>query len=175
MENAYFEWMFNIVSDEDLPKDISYRKLLMHLHNTEFIPTHPKDENRAIDGIDLRYRFAYEHAGIEDAETYIKGPCSVLEMMVSLAIYCEESIMDDPTKGDRTRQWFWGMVNSLGLGAMTDSRFDRLRFNEIMDRFMYRKYSPNGKGGLFTIRNCDKDLTEVEIYYQLCWYLSSFV
>ena len=173
--NAYFEWMFDIVCGEQRPKEISHRKLLMHLHDTEFVPSHPRDENRAIDGIDLRYRFAYEHAGIEDAESYLTGPCSVLEMMVALTIYIEESIMDDPTKGNRTRQWFWGMINSLGLSSMTDDRFDKARFEESMDTFMNRRYAPNGKGGLFTVKNCDKDLRTVEIWYQLCWYLNTFV
>lgn len=83
--------------------------------------------------------------------------------------------MDDPSKGNRTRQWFWGMINSLGLNAMTDVRFDKRRFEEVMDTFMSRSYEPNGKGGLFTIRNTDKDLRTVEIWYQACWYLNGFV
>ena len=33
--------------------------------------------------------------------------CSVLEMMIALAIRCEEHIMDDPDVGNRTGQWFW--------------------------------------------------------------------
>ena len=173
--NAYFEWMFNIVTDDDRPKEISYRKLLMNLHNTDFIPSHPRDENRLSDGIDLRYRFAYEHAGIENAEAYICGPCSMLEMMMALAIYIEESVMDDPTKGDRTRQWFWGMIHSLGLSSMTDTYFDKCRFRDSMDTFMQRKYAPNGRGGLFTIKNTDKDLRTVEIWHQACWYLNGFV
>ena len=38
---------------------------------------------------------------------------------------------------------------------------------------MNREYEPNGKGGLFTIRGCEEDLTEVEIWYQLNWYLNT--
>lgn len=43
-------------------------------------------------------------------------PCSVLEMIIALAIRLEEHIMDDPDIGNRTGQWFWDMIVSLGLG-----------------------------------------------------------
>lgn len=81
--------------------------------------------------------------------------------------------MDDPSYGDRSLQWFWGMIVSLGLGSMTDDLYDDDYVTYVLDRFMDRKYEPNGKGGLFTIRDCDRDLRTVEIWYQLCWYLDS--
>ena len=175
INNAYFEWMYDLVGENRYSKSISYRKLLMRLHDTEFIFLIQKDENRAKDGLNLRYRFAYDHPDIEDAESYLKGPCSVLEMMIALAIRCEENIMDDPEIGNRTGQWFWSMITSLGLGSMIDSRFDRRFVDDTIDIFLNRKYAPNGKGGLFTIRNCDCDLRTVEIWYQLCYYLDTIV
>lgn len=171
--NAYFEWLYNIATKGMFSKNISFRKLLMRLHSTEFIYTIPKDGGRAEDGIDLRYRFFHEYAGKKDAENYIKGPCSVLEMILALAIRCEETIMDNPKYGDRTKQWFWGMITNLGLGSMEDSRFDRDYVDTVLDIFLKRRYRPDGKGGLFTVRNRDEDLTKVEIWYQLCWYLNT--
>ena len=173
IDREYFDWMYNLVCADRFAEDISYRKLLSYLHRIEFIYSISKDENRSKDGIDLRYRFAYDYAGIEDAERYLRGPCSVLEMLIALAIRCEETIMDDPKMGDRTGQWFWGMITNLGLGSMTDDRFDEKHVDECVDRFLYRKYERNGRGGLFTIRNCDCDLRKVEIWHQLCWYLDS--
>lgn len=171
--NEYFEWMYNLMCG-DRYVNISYRKLLTFLHDTEFIFYIPKDANRAEDGIDLRYRFIWEH-DYPDITEYLDGPCSVLEMMVALAIRCEENIMDNPDVGNRTGQWFWGMITNLGLGSMTDERFDEERARDIIDIFLNREYEPNGKGGLFTVRNCDSDLRDVEIWYQLCWYLDSIV
>ena len=81
--------------------------------------------------------------------------------------------MDDPAYGDRTGQWFWNMVASLGLGSMEDSKFDRTEAEKIVSNFLSRNYEPNGKGGLFTIRDCEEDLRNVEIWNQLCWYLDS--
>lgn len=175
ISNDYFEWIYNLVCGERFSEKLSYKKLLMHLHNTNFIYLIPKDGNRAQDGIDLRYRFAYEYTDIEDADSYLKGPCSVLEMMVALAVRCEETIMDDPTKGDRTGQWFWNMIVSLGFGGMSDDRYDRFFVDKTLDRFLSRKYEPNGKGGLFTIRNPKRDMRRIEIWYQLCDYLNSIV
>lgn len=174
IKNAYFEWIYYLVCGERYPKEISYRKLLMRLHTIPFVAIIPRDENRATDGIDLRYRYTYVREGIEDAETYLDGPCSVLEMMVALAIHCEEE-MEDPKKGDRTAQWFWEMVTSLGLGAMTDDRYDRSIVDAVIMRFLNREYEPNGRGGLFTIKNCKHDLRDAEIWYQMSWYMDKFV
>ena len=58
INNDYFEWLYNLVCDGLYAGRNSYRKLLMFLHNTEFTWTIPMDENRASDGIDLRYRFS---------------------------------------------------------------------------------------------------------------------
>ena len=98
LSNRYFEWMYNTICEDRFPKDISYRKLIMCLHETEFTYCIRNDKNRAEDGIDLRRRFTlieYE----DDLSLYLDGPCSVLEMMLALAIRCEESIMDDPYMG----------------------------------------------------------------------------
>lgn len=161
LQEEYFEWLYNLVCGERYTSKISYRKLLTYLHHTEFTWLLPNDQNRAEDGINLRYRFTEE----------LPGSCSVLEMMIGLAIRCEEWIMDNPNYGNRTRQWFWSMISSLGLGSVHDERFDEAYVKQIVIRFLNREYQPDGRGGLFTIRNCEYDLRDVEIWYQLCWYL----
>ena len=83
--------------------------------------------------------------------------------------------MDDPGVGDRTGQWFWGMIVNLGLGSMTDGRYDRRFVEGVLNRFLNREYEPDGRGGLFRIKHCNRDLRTVEIWYQLCWYLDSIV
>lgn len=178
INDEYFAWLSNTVCENRYAKQISYCRLLTYLHNTDFRYSIPMDENRAEEGINLRYRFAmtngYEQC-IDWVLTALGGPCSVLELMVALALYCEENIMDDPSVGNRTGQWFWGMVTNLGLGSMIDSHYDEAAVEEIVTRFMDRKYSPNGKGGLFTVRNCDCDLRDVEIWHQMCWYLDTLI
>lgn len=179
VSNDYFNWMYNIVCADRFSRDISYRKLLMHLHNTAFTYSIKRDSNRADDGVSLRYRFAlsmgYDETLEHDIHHYITSPCSVFEMILALAIRCEENIMDDTAFGNRTGQWFWGMIVNLGLGSMTDDQFDKLYTDEVVSRFLDREYKPNGDGGLFTIKNCDRDLRNVEIWFQLCYYLDSII
>ena len=178
LNNAYFEWMYQLVcNNERYSKKTSYRKLMMRLHDTEFYYILPMDGNRAEDGVDLRYRFGYENsyeqAAIADALD--DRPCSILEMMIALAIRCEEHIMDNSDIGDRTGQWFWSMIVSLGLGPMTDAKFDKEFVDDILVRFLERDYEPNGEGGLFTIKNCNRDQRSVEIWYQMHKYLEDIV
>lgn len=143
-----------------------YRNLLWCLYNKEFRYSIPRDGNRAEDGLDLRYRFGFEK--------YIDGPCSVLEMMLALAIRCEETIMDNPDIGDRTSQWFWQMIINLGLGEMQDNNYDEAYVENIIEQFLDRDYSPDGEGGLFYIPNCSCDMRDMEIWSQLCWYLDEY-
>lgn len=166
--NAYFDWICKKISDGGSPERFS--RLLRYLHSIEFTYTIPRDANRAEDGLGLRYRFAYE-TGLP--EVFLDGPCSILEMIVALAIRCEETIMDDPAVGDRTGQWVWGMIINLGLGSMDDNRFDEEYATYIVQRFLNREYDYDGRGGLFTIKRCEYDLRDVEIWYQLNWYLDS--
>lgn len=173
--NDYFDWLVSLVGMERHSIRISYIKLLARLHDTKFKYTIPKDRNRADDGIDLRYRFADDYTDDPNVVRYLMGPCSVLEMMVALAVRCEENIMDDANVGDRTCQWFWGMISNLGLGSMSDDRFDRQYVDDTIARFLNREYDPDGAGGLFRVRNCDCDLRTVEIWYQLCWYLDNLI
>ena len=171
----YFEWLCEIVCEQRYSSRISYTKLLTYLHDTEFRYLRPLDSNRAAHGADLRYRFALTFVPIQETSCVthaLSGPCSVFEMMVALAMDCEEQI-DDPRVGNRTSQWFWDMIVSLGLGGMRDDRFDRYYVEEVVERFLDRDYEPNGRGGLFTLRHCDRDLRDVDIWWQACWYLNS--
>ena len=167
--NDYFEWMYDLTCGGIFSDKITYRKLLMYLHTVEFTYTIPIDENRADDGEKLRRRYS------PSKERYLTGPCSVLEMMVALAIKCEETIMEDPSMGDRTKQWFWKMVNNLGLSSMTDDSFDKKYVKYVVQRFLNREYEPDGKGGLFTVHDAGCDLRDVEIFYQLLWYLDTII
>ena len=152
INDEYFEWLCELIDSKRFSKRVSYRKLLMHLHAIEFTWFIQRDENRADDGIQLRRRFAMVRDDLS-LQRYLQGPCSVLEMMVALALRCEEWIMDDAQMGNRTGQWFWGMIHNLGLSPMTDSRFDKNFIDDTIARLLNREYEPDGSGGLFTVKH----------------------
>lgn len=176
IRNDYFNWLSDLVCGQRFSKQISYQKLLQHLHCIVFEILIPNDQNRAEDGMELRYRFAILN-GYEDSPEVVlnalDGPCSVLEMLVALALRCEEDIMDDPKVGGRAGQWFWGMIRNLELGSMKDNKFDEKYVDQVIMRLINREYEPDGRGGLFTIMGCEYDLRDVEIWHQMCWYLDS--
>lgn len=172
LRQEYFDWMYQLVCDDRV-----HGKLLSHLYDTPFTYILEMDGNRGADGEDLRYRFGRENGyGDQIIATELDDrPCSVLEMMVALSIRCEEHIMEDDEIGDRTGQWFWNMIVSLGLGSMTDVRYDADRVDDILHRFMYREFKPDGEGSLFTIEHCRQDMRNIEIWYQMCMYLETIL
>lgn len=175
IKKNYFEWMFDLVCGNRYSKNNSYKKLLSYLHSVEYVCCIKNDADRACDGVNLRHRFALLSDDYEYVRYCLDGPCSVLEMIVALAIRCEETIMDDPQIGNRTGQWFWKMITNLGLGSMIDRRFDERYAAEIVDIFLNRRYDPDGHGGLFVIRNCHRDLRDVDVWTQMMWYLDTLV
>ncbi len=174
INNEYFEWMYHLVSNTVKKKnDISYRKLLYYLHSVIFVPKVEMDDSRRMDGIKFRYRFGYENGYPDEyIEQYLDTrDCTVLEMMISLAFRVEEGITDNYLYGNRTGQWFWSMIISLGLNKMTDDEFDPNYCERVIDNFINRKYDYNGKGGLFTVEHPYRDMRDVDIWCQFMWYL----
>ena len=171
LKNLYFNWLYQLVDSKYKRK--SYRRLLMYLHDTQFVYTIPMDENRAEDGTDLRYRFGFEFSyNIADVDN---KPCSILEMMVALSIRCEEHIMSDLDVGDRTGQWFWNMITNLGLDSMDDMNYNKSVIQKSINIFLNHQYQPDGHGGLFTVKHSRRDMRDTDIWYQMCWYLDEIL
>jgi len=173
IREEYYKWLCGFIFTS---RRRCYKRLVKYLHGVEFTYFIPFDENRAEDGLSLRGRFANDKGYSEDHILNMLGddPCSVLEMMIALAIRCEEHIMEDLEYGDRTGQWFWSMVDNAGYNKLTDLEFNSREAEEITDRILKREYGPCGEGGLFYIKSRCEDLREVELWYQLCWYLESY-
>lgn len=176
LERKYFEWLYRLVCDDRYGGDrASYRRLLTYLHEEpfHFENKQPRDSARAYDGIDMRYEFAYR----QDIDNRIVAsvldvrPCSMLEMMIALCYRCE-SIASDYSKGDRIGQWFWVMLQSLGLAGMNDRDFDERLVRDILDRYANNDFARNGEGGLFTLQTSLNDVRDQEIWWQMCRYLT---
>lgn len=170
----YFQWLCEIIHVE---KGVaSYWILANDLYKTEFIWTVPNDDNRAADGIGLREDYAADNL-YADVSFLDRRPCSVLEMMIGLAVRVDFELTD-PNKDthDSVSNHFWEMINNLGLMMFTDERYVELNgtFNckAIISRFLNREYKRNGEGGIFPLKkHTEVDQRKVEIWYQLMAYL----
>lgn len=175
VNDEYFNWMYHLVCNEkNIKRKIQYKKLFRYLHSVTFVPMLDMDENRRIDGLDFRYRFGYEN-GYPDAyiDEYLNTrDCSMLEMMIALSCRVEDNITSNYLYGDRTGQWFWSMIINLGLSNMDDKHFDYQCCEQVVDRFLSRRYEPNGAGGLFLLSNPRTDLRDVDIWRQCMWFLN---
>lgn len=171
LRDELFEWIYQSVEGK------RYRELLRILYDTEFEVMIPLDENRLIDGIELRYKFA-ESVGIPSLairKKFDNSKCSILEMMVGLAVRIEDTIMCDADFGDRTSMWFWMMIKSMELYEETNDRIQLEYVEMVIDRFLNRTYSASGKGGLFTVNDPYKDMTKYEIWHQMNLFFSKLL
>jgi hypothetical protein len=183
--NDYFHWLCSLVHADD--PDESYICLMEVLFEREFTWIIDMDENRAMDGLDLRKDFkqerSYSNYLIFDAMN-----CSVLETLIALSIRIDEEIMWNPDRGERYISWFWEMIDNLELGGFDDFHFDFGLDREVvegrLDIFLDRKYDKNGVGSLFPMKNllhfynqkCNKavkSVTKYDIWHQMSMYFLS--
>lgn len=171
--DEYNEWLYAKAIHNSNDR-CAYSKLLSKLNNIPFGYMHPMDVNRYDDGIQLRYRFGYEE-GYDDITICNEVDCrlcSVLEMMVALALHMEENIMIDTNNGPRPDRWFMEMLNSLQLYHMTNQNYNTKYVDDRISKLITRNYSSDGTGGLFKLNNPRYDMREIEIWQQAMMYLT---
>lgn len=170
--NSYFHWLCDVVHADD-PQE-SYINLMVALFQTEFVWSVENDSNRAEDGKRLRLEW------IKDPDI-LDRPCTMLEMMIALAIRIDDEVMWNPQRGNRTAVWFWEMIDNLGLGELDDS-IEFAKIERIVDRKMHifstKLHTPNAPGTLFPVtlyeKKCNKSVTKCnkkEIWYQMMTYM----
>lgn len=170
----YFTRLTKKISDRQHPAK-QYSKLLRELFSIDYFYSVELDGNRYEDGIALRYHFGEERniPGAVISSCLDTFPCSVLEMMISLAEKCENEVLYDPEQGSYDSLLFWEMIENLGLDGQTDDRFDKAYVHERTGIFLERRYKRNGEGGLFVIPDCPHDMRTAEVWYQAMWYLNA--
>ena len=176
LEHRYFNWLYSKIGTLTDPNPRHSHWLLAEtLHNIPFWWSVPNDDNRAVDGMQLRDAFCDEVGSLE-GETFIFESCSVLEMLIALAARASYDT-DGLVPGMNTEEWFWLFMQNLGISArdMNDEQFDLIRdtafIKGTIERLLGRKYKANGHGGLFPMVKPKSDQRKVELAYQLAAYL----
>ena len=164
LDDMFLEWLYDQVLVR-AHRGATYWKLLRQMYQTEYIWFIPNDGNRAEDGKDLRVDWM-RHVEIDAPDHWLDLPCSFLEMLVALARRME-------FEADQTTQhWFWHLLENLDFQAYHDgSGYSRNYVTKRMRVVMDRMYDAHGNGGLFPLRNPDKDQRRVELWYQMSAYL----
>lgn len=173
LKEEYFHWLESQISG-DSSVDIKHRELFTLMFDTPFgwIDEVPMDENRVIDGRDLRIDFAKQvKAGTASVnawkEMMERTPVSFLEVLIGLSRRLAF------VAGGSAPLWAWQLVNNLELHRATDplSHPEIRKIKEALARVIERTYSPNGMGGFFPLSWPDEDQTRVELWYQLNSYV----
>lgn len=152
-----------------------FHNILYKLLMIEYLPYKGLDSNRAGDGLSLRKAFCLDRFVEYDGEArLVFGPkCTVLEMMVALAIRTELDVAGDPSGEDRTAHWFDVMLESMGLTMYTGEYFNETEVASIVWKMQNHEYSSTGEGGLFKIpEGTGFDMRTLEIWSQMNAYIT---
>lgn len=179
IKEEYLNWLLNKV-ELNYHEGRRYLFVGSVLHKIEFYWTVANDDNRSSDGYGLRNvwfvtELKHHNPDIlhEQCEEGLRGACSMLEMMIALALRMENDfLMDGET--DRTANWFWLMMENLGLDKFDDEHVTFDTESEVYNRVLKvldRTFDPDGTGGLFPLENPPGDQRETEIWYQACNYI----
>ena len=162
LRREYLRWLEAQLKDEHSPIT-SYWELTNLMFDTEFDwSLVPMDENRVVDGADLRIEFANEF-NVPKSRMLELNPVSFLEVLIGL------SRRLGFVAGGSAPGWAWQLLGNLDMHRLSDplTRHKRRRALEIMTIVIERKYQPNGVGGFFPLSWPDEDQTRVELWYQL--------
>lgn len=148
---------------------LTLSKLYDKLWDTPYHPNPdiPLDLNRWHDGRDLRKEYAYEN-NLDRYYIYEEIPfeCTMLEFITALAIRIE-FVMQDPDLLDRTPQWAYYILQSLGIWYCTDWCYEEAYVDMVLDRFMKNEYEADGRGGCFYIPDTKRNLRTMQVWDQM--------
>lgn len=167
LDESYFEWLYSqACSPRTRNRSRSYRTLLEQLFKKEYVWLIPNDDNRAEDGRLLRDEFLdLERIRIVDVN-WLPTDCSMLEMLIAISRRLSFE------GGGEPRGWFWHLIENLELDGYNDRRpIPQKEVDEVLERVIWRLYSPDGVGGLFPLNRAIDDQRRVELWYQLNAYL----
>lgn len=163
----YFRWLTSLIRNGQDFQGRTYWDLLSIMFEKVFVDSPvPHDDNRIVDGLDLREDFCYEKR-LRPHSLRNLGPCSFLEVLIGLSRRVAFAA------GGSAENWAWQLIVNLELDKMPDpiTRNKVRKVNHILDTVIARTYAPDGSGGFFPLAWPDEDQTEKEIWYQMAAYI----
>lgn len=174
IKERYFKFLKSLVGEEW--EGVSYSILLRLLFQSEFYWIIDMDENRAMDGKNLRWEFArcFEKGERDDILEELEGPASDLEVIIGVAKRMDDDLWNGQ---NRERKWFWELISNLKLDqiCVTSKNVELLEntFFHQMKKWHDRDFGKNGEGSLFPGKNFSKNGKNAEIWVQMRTYLNT--
>lgn len=173
-KEQYFQYLKSLVGEVWEGK--SYSILLRLLFQSEFYWLVDMDENRAMDGKNLRWEFARSFSKEERdlISEELEGPARDLEVIIGVA----KRMDDDLWNGEnRERIWFWELISNLNLAKFynvcENFPVSICKFFHQMKKWHDRDFGKNGEGSLFPCKNFSKNGKNAEIWLQMRTYLNN--
>lgn len=165
LSEDYLRWLAPQIRETQ--NDRTYDGLMSIMFEKEFIWLIPNDDNRMVDGLDLRSEFRREFNVPMRTEGFPMGPCSFLEVLIGLSRRLAFAA------GGTAPNWAWQLVSNLELNRMSDplSSYKARKVHDILDRCVKREYAPDGSGGFFPLAWPNEDQTRVELWYQMAAFI----
>ena len=164
----YFEFLIWRCQIQNLTR---FGRLFNILHHVDFEWELERDENRESDGIDLRDEYDIPREYYDDAEWFYSRRCSVLEMLIGLAIRVDDELIGDPAE-EHPESFFMEMIKNLSLDKFKGNGYNESDVIKILNRWMHRDFERNGCGSPFPVKGSRKDQRKLEIWDQMNTYIS---
>lgn len=172
MEEMWAEYLECLIARCGLAKYKKYHKIFECLHEMEYTYVLDRDKNRESDGLGLRKDFINDRH-VKFYDEFINRRCSVMEMMVALAIRVDSHILCDPMSGEETPyKFFMEMIENLRLNQFSGSRFDDHGIHIYINKWLNRDFCKNGDGSPFPVIHDKRDQRELEIWDQVNSYIN---
>lgn len=153
-------------------KEINGLELVLEvLHNTEFTYVLNRDGNRFDDGMELRNDYEIPCSCRKYIDEFMNRPCSVLEMLMALAIRVDNEIIGDPAE-EHPERFFMEMIENLGLLRYRNYKFKMNEVTKIIQLWMHRRFHKDGVGSPFPVKYSRIDQRDFEIWDQMNTYIS---
>lgn len=170
IDERYLIWLHRQLEPDTQRNPVrSHWLLCSQLYQTEFVWFIPNDDNRLLDGLDIRTEFVDEEEGGDVPGWWYGEPCSYLEMFIALSrrMAFESGLEPD--------YWFWTLMGNLKLRDLVDEIYNEdatILVDETLQRLSDRTYHADGSGGIFPLYHPGTDQRKVEIWYQMSHYLN---
>jgi hypothetical protein len=158
LSEDYLRWLAPQIREDDglSNPNREFWGLLTIMHQTPFECFVHNDDNREVDGRDLRVEFCRDVANVDTQALKHLGPASFLEVLIGLSRRLAFN-----AGGKNAPGWAWVLLNNLYLHRMADPLSSRSarKVDDTLNRCIRREYAPDGVGGFFPLEHPDEDQT----------------